>query len=495
VGPAVNISGVASFGTSTSSPTARDADVYQVADTLSWQVGEHLLKGGADAIWNRVTIVFPGAMQGAYTFASLSAFLAGRYINFQQAFGQSSEFQSNPNLGLFVQDEWRVRRDITVNAGLRYDRQWLAGPVHSAAGDVSPRIGVAWAPGSRRFVVRAAGGLFYDRIPLRAMSNALQRDGVHYQVAVLSFGEPRAPVFPAVLEGFPAGVLTAVTTIDPGVRDARTAQATLQLEREVGTRSTVALSYTHLDGARILMSRNINAPTLTAAQASALGVPNLGRPNPEFGNISRYESIGESRYDGVTASWTLRASRWGQVRVAYTLSKALDDAGNFFFSAPQDNADVRADWGLSDNDQRHRLVVSGSHGPYAASRDGVIRRVIGGWQLSYVFAYASALPFNIQTGNDRNNDTTVNDRPAGVGRNTGRGFDSASLDLRVSRRFRLGGRAALEASVDGFNVLNRTNLQIPNNVIGTGLVPLPAFGQATAAGDPRQLQFGLRVSY
>jgi hypothetical protein len=71
------------------------------------------------------------------------------------------------------------------------------------------------------------------------------------------------------------------------------------------------------------------------------------------------------------------------------------------------------------------------------------------------------------TGADRNNDTNVNDRPAGVGRNTGRGFDYASLDLRLSRRFALGERANLETIVEGFNVLNRANLQLPNNTFGT----------------------------
>lgn len=257
----------------------------------------------------------------------------------------------------------------------------------------------------------------------------------------------------------------------------------------------MAVTYTHLAGRRILMSRNINAPTLGAAQAAALGIPNLGRPNPAFGNVGRYEGIGESRYDGLTASLTWRSSRWGQVRAGYTLSKALDDSGNFFFSAPQDNADVHADWGLSDNHQRHRLVVSGTHATGSAVGSGAWRPILGGWQLAYIFSSSSALPFNVQTGTDRNGDTTVNDRPAGVARNTGRGFSDATLDVRLSRRFKAGRRVAIEVLADAFNVLNRANLQIPNNIIGVGPAPLPTFGQATAAGDPRQLQIGLRLTF
>jgi hypothetical protein len=122
-------------------------------------------------------------------------------------------------------------------------------------------------------------------------------------------------------------------------------------------------------------------------------------------------------------------------------------------------------------------------------------RALEGFELNYIFTYASRLPFNILLGSDRNNDTNFNDRPFGVGRNTGRGFDFASLDLRVSRRFNFTERLKLEALIEGFNVFNRANLQIPNNTFGTGLLPRTTFGLPTAASDPRQIQFGLRFSY
>jgi hypothetical protein len=98
-------------------------------------------------------------------------------------------------------------------------------------------------------------------------------------------------------------------------------------------------------------------------------------------------------------------------------------------------------------------------------------------------------------GNDRNFDTNNNDRPVGVGRNTGRGFDFASLDLRVSRKLRLTERVDLQLIAEGFNMLNRANFGIPNNTFGSGATPLPAFGRPTAAFDPRQFQFGVKVSF
>jgi hypothetical protein len=105
------------------------------------------------------------------------------------------------------------------------------------------------------------------------------------------------------------------------------------------------------------------------------------------------------------------------------------------------------------------------------------------------------LPFNILFGSDRNFDTNNNDRPVGVARNTGRGFDYASLDLRLSCRFHLTERLGLEASAEGFNLFNRANYSVPNNTFGPGATPLRSFGQPTQAFDARQFQFGLKFSF
>jgi hypothetical protein len=483
IGPAVNIAGTASFGTATFSPTARDLDVYEISDSLTAQRGNHLLKVGANVLHERLDIVFPGAAQGVYSFESLANFLAGRYINYQQAFGEARQLQSNTNAGVFVQDEWRPGASLTVNAGLRYDVQLIEDPVRTDTNNISPRVGVAFAPGNGQTVLRASGGIYYDRIPLRAVSNALQRDGVKYRVALVTFGQPGAPVFPSVLADFPAGILTNVTSIDRDIQNGAGRQFNVQLERQFGPRLSANVGYLHLTGRQIIMSRNTNVPTLSAAEATARGIPNLGRPDHTVANRATFQSIGQSAYNALTVSARASRGRAGSHRLSYTLSRALDDAGNAFFSAPQDNFNVHDDWGRSDNDQRHRLVLSGS------------APVAWGVEVAYLYSYASAPPFNIQTGDDRNNDTNANDRPAGVGRNTGEGFDAATLDLRVSRRFTLHAAHRLELMLEGFNVFNRTNFLIPNNTIGTSAVPAPAFGRPTAADDPRQLQLGLRWTF
>lgn len=493
IGPAVGISGVANFGTATSSPLVRDINLFEAVDNISTQRGSHSPKAGVDFLYDRVNIVFPGALQGVYAFTSLNNFLSGNYSTFQQAFGAPSQFQSNPNVGFFAQDEWRVRSNFTVNAGLRYDLQFLHSPIQTDTNNVAPRLGFAYAPGDRKTVIRASFGIYYDRIPLRATSNALQRDGSKYVVVQLAPNQTGAPVFPNVLAAQPTTLLTKpnITRIDPNIEASYSEQANFQVERELPGDALISVGYLHLHALHIIASRNVNVPTVPASA----GIPNLGRPDPNWGNIGLFEGSGDSYYNGMVVSFNKRASRWGNLRVSYTLSKTTDDAGNFFFSTPQNNFNLRDDLGLSDNDQRHRLVLSGSiEAPRQANAAG-FRRALNGFQLSYIFTYASRLPFNVLLGSDRNFDTNNNDRPVGVGRNTGRGFDFASLDMRLSRRFRITERVSLDVLAEGFNLLNRANFGVPNNTFGSGTIPLATFGQPTAAFDPRQFQFGLKVSF
>ncbi|HYK22415.1 MAG TPA: TonB-dependent receptor, partial [Pyrinomonadaceae bacterium] len=255
-GPAVGISGVANFGTATVSPLARDINLFEAVDNISTVRGAHSLKFGGDVLYNRVNILFPGAVQGVYTFTSLNNFMAGNYLSYQQAFGAPSQAQSNPNAGLFAQDEWRVRPDLTLNAGLRYDLQFLPEPIKTDTNNIAPRVGIVYAPGDHKTVVRASFGLYYDRIPLRATSNALQRDGSKYLVVQLSPTQPGAPVFPNVLAVQPATLPTKpnITRIDPNIEASYSEQANLQIERELPGNAVVSVGYLHLRALHVILS-------------------------------------------------------------------------------------------------------------------------------------------------------------------------------------------------------------------------------------------------
>jgi outer membrane receptor protein involved in Fe transport len=156
IGPAVSISGVASFGTLSGSPTARLNRLGEAADNLSYQAGDHAIRIGADFLYNDDTITYPRSNRGSYSFSSLANFLAGIYNSsgFTQTFSNSVVAQTNPNIGFYAQDEWKLHPRLTLNLGLRYDLQFLKTLV-TDTNNVSPRGGFAWTPfASRKTVIR-----------------------------------------------------------------------------------------------------------------------------------------------------------------------------------------------------------------------------------------------------------------------------------------------------------------------------------------------------
>ncbi len=300
-------------------------------------------------------------MRGSYTFSSLATFLTGAYNNagFSQTFGISELRQTNPNLGLYVQDEWKLSSSVTLNAGLRYDLQWLES-ITTDDNNLSPRAGVAWTPSdSRRTIVRASAGLFYDRVPLRALANALMSAGNTTDVTALrqyavslSPTQAGAPVFPEILgAAVPLVTLPNLTTMDRDLQNASSIQSSAEIEHQLGERSTIGAGYQYLKGRDLLISVNQNVPACVAS-----GNNNGCRPNSAYANNNRYSSVGDSNYHGLHVSLSQRTTRFGQYRVSYTLSKSMNNVGEAFFSSPIDPTDLSKDWGRSDNDQRHRLV-------------------------------------------------------------------------------------------------------------------------------------------
>ncbi len=408
IGPAVSISGIASFGTLSGSPTARFNNLYEVVDNLSHRAGAHALRAGVDFLYNDTTITFPRSIRGAYTFSSLANFLSGTYNNagFTQTFGNSQVAQTNPNIGFYAQDEWKVSSRLTLNIGARYDLQFLK-TIATDTNNVSPRAGFAWSPfASRRTIVRGSFGLFYDRVPLRALANALLSSNnttaitATSQLSVsLSPTQTGAPVFPNILPGIlvnnvlPAGVLVNFTTMNPHMQNAYSEQGSLEIEQQIGNRGTLSVGYQHLRGLHLIISVNQNVPTCVAA-----GTNNGCRPNPNYANNSQYSSLADSHYDGLHVSFVQRPVKWGSFRVSYTWSKSLDNVGEFFFSSPIDLFNIWQDYGRSDDDQRHRVVVDGaihtSRGPALTAWE----RISHGFQLSSLLQYYSALPLNITSG-------------------------------------------------------------------------------------------------
>jgi hypothetical protein len=506
VGPAVSIAGVAAFGTLSGSPTGRANKLYELVDNFSYQARGHAIRAGFDFLYNDDDITFPRTFRGSYAFSSLANFLSGTYNNsgFTQTFANSVVAQTNPNIGFYAQDEWKPLPSLTFNVGLRYDLEFLKS-IATDTNNVSPRAGFAWSPfASRSTVIRGSFGLFYDRVPLRALANALLSAGNTTNVSDLSQisislspNQAGAPVFPNILSSLtlPPGVLFNFSTMDPQMQNAYSQQGSFEIERQLPGNSAVTVGYQHVRGLHLIVSVNQNVPACVAA-----GTNNGCRPNPNFGNDSQYSSQADSHYDGLHVSFVQRPVKWGNYRISYTYSKALDNVGEFFFSSPINNFNIWQDYGRSDDDQRNRLVFDGSiHTPQGKGATAW-QRFHHGFRLSTMLQYYSPLPFNITTGSTTIQGTTARPAIDGVfiNRNAGSGFDFLNLSARLSRSFSLGERVRLEAMAEAFNVLNHVNGVTLNGTFGTGAYPAnpsPTFRQITAVGDPRTFQLALRFSF
>jgi hypothetical protein len=516
IGPAVSIAGVASFGTLSTSPIRRLNKMYQVVNTLSHQAGAHALRAGVDVVLNDDTITYPRSFRGNYSFSSMANFLTGNYSGFTQTFGDPVVSQTNPNIGMYAQDEWRAGSTLTLNVGLRYDLQLLE-PIDTDTNNVSPRVGFAWSPtATQNLIVRGSAGLFFDRVPLRPVANAILSAGnttetgnLHQpSVSGLIPTQAGAPIFPNIL---PAQILTTTlvdfTTMDRNLQNAYSKQASVEVERVLAAGLTTSVGYQYLHGSNLLMSVNQNVPTCVA-----VGTNNGCRPQSAYRNNSQYSSVAKSTYHGLHFSLVQRPSDWASLRVGYTLSKSMNNVGEAFFSSPVDPTDIMRDWGRSDDDQRHRVVINGTVSTPTVPATTMWERITHGFQVSSFLQYYSALPFNITSGVPNLQGTTS--RPLAHGataspnfdvravelipRNTGTGSDFFSLSLRVSRAFRISGDVKVEGLAEVFNLTDRVNTLTRNPNFGPGSYPtnpVPTFNQITAVGDPRTVQIGARVTF
>jgi hypothetical protein len=365
-------------------------------------------------------------------------------------------------------------------------------------------------------VIRGSAGVFFDRVPLRAAANAILSAGnttdltrLHQPtVSGLIPTQAGAPIFPDIL---PAHILTTTlvdfTTMDKGLQNAYSSQASVEVERVIAGGLTATVGYQYLRGHDILMSVNQNVPTCVAA-----GTNNGCRPNSTYRNNSRYSSVAESVYHGLHLSVIQRPTAWASVRVGYTLSKSMNNVGEAFFSSPVDPTDIMRDWGRSDDDQRHRLVINGTVNTSLEPAATAWQYLNHGFQLSGFVQYYSSLPFNITSGVANLQGTAS--RPLADGatatpnfdvravtlipRNSGIGADFFSVNLRLSRAFPIGGSVKLEGLVEAFNLTDHVNVLTRNANFGPGSYPTspaPTFNQVTAVGEPRTFRFGLRLTF
>ncbi|MHB8525741.1 MAG: TonB-dependent receptor [Candidatus Acidiferrales bacterium] len=507
-------------------------------DAISWVHGAHTFKTGAHIMIDRIANFFPGNFSGQYTFNSLEAFgcnlngggascFTGGDANdtFVQAFAGAGTTgpTTSPNLSEysgFIQDEWRVRPNLTLNYGLRYDFDKIAQPptlnpdpqlaaagvvtnqIHNQRNEFGPRFGFAWTPlASNRLVVRGGYGIFYGRTPAITVGTAMSNNGLN--VSTLTFfpaSTPSIPAYPNNLCGAPTqspscAAPTGGTASPPIVfgfqknyQEPNVQQFSIGTEYEINPNTAISITYLHVKGTHLTRTIDINlqgpeipqqigiagtSTVLTYNQMPQQAGKPLGnpvRPFPNFSRIEEFQSNANSNYNGMTVQLTKRFAKNYQLTAGYTFGKVIDDAPDATSVVPfsfddskmvSDPLNIRADKGPGINDQRHRFVLSGVWNlNYASGMSSALARgILGGWELSGIFTAESGQPYSGLLGFDLNGDSNRStDRTPGLGRNTFYTPKFISLDPRVTRNVNITERYKLQFIAEAFNAFNRANI-------------------------------------
>ena len=445
---------------------------------------------------------------------ALQAYNLNLPIVYQQGFGPDTASGANIRTGFYGQDTWKIRRNLTLNYGLRYSINREPYGLNLDKNDFQPRAGFAYdIGGDGKTVIRGGAGIFSAYVNrlvsgvIRTLGNPnFPDDNINIVLATATSNLIPGANLPssfavyqrllAVTNGFTRTATAADLaffnivprensplevrfTGDPNYKTPESYQASLAIERDLGRGFSFEASYLYNRGIYLTRNRDIN-------QFKATGAPNANNPgggptfvrsfNPaissDFRNSFRfqdnqYESSANSFYNAGTFVLRKRFAQNFSILAHYTLSKTIDEVTDFNsdFSA-QNPLNLRADRGLSSFDQRHRVVLTGvfqtpKFGDSAASS------IFSNFVLAPVFNYGSGRPFNLLLGFDANNDgRSQSDRPGAVGRNTGKGESLYTFDMRLSRRLKFSERRYLELIAEGFNLFNRTNLQGINNSVG-----------------------------
>ena len=557
----ITLSGFSSLGHELNNPQHGTTNTFQIADTVTWTRGRHLVKAGFDSrftgqqafrdVLARGTLSFTGAFTGS----SLADLLLGLPTFTTSAKLDNPQRLRTEYYALFVQDSFRIRPDLTLFAGLRYelisppvdanDRATLydvqtqsllpvgTGGLPRAGHETdrnnwAPRLGMSWAlDQDSRTVVRSAYGIHYNQSAL-APSEGLYFNAPYFDFAayftspagLLTLNDPFPQMFPFPTPNSALGIQ----------RDLRTAymhEFNVNIQRQLGPTRVVELGYVGSRGRNLIAARDINQPPPSP-------VPLNLRPDPRFADITLIESRARSRFDSLQARFQQRYDFGCTMIVAYTLSKSMDDASSFFASAgdpnfPQDSRNPGAEWGRSNFDIRHRFSMSFSYGiPFGVGREGTLAALLGDWTVSGIVTMQSGRPFTAALLPEHDNSNTgrtslgfgANDRPnvvddprlntpgpnqwfdtgafmlppfgsfGNAGRNILEGPGYQNVNVALLKQIRISPRTRLQLRIEAFNLLNRTNFDLPDNFYGS-----PTFGQVLSAGSPRHVQLGARLMF
>jgi hypothetical protein len=551
----VPISSGGTFTSGTSQSASLQNRQYEVNDVLAATLGRHQLRFGADLIVARSggnSKEFGGPIYlGQFTYNTCTQTLAvcesqaylGNIANvrsYTQSYGNARYTVTDTLWSLFTQDDIRVRRDLTLNVGLRYEQQTFT---DSRLG-FAPRVGFAYnLRGEGKTVVRGGFGIYNSQIINNAAANwALTGPtGVfNYTASPGQIGFP-ASIGDAPLPAFPSGAVAPVrslyvrpgdsSNLDPylptntlvGYQDKLlnpySRQWTIGIERRLATDWVLGVDYVGSHTSRINRARDVNPPApfirtapgqIRSPQAAnctrpywiwwyqskglACNPAAATNPQPPYALIQSDVNDGYLNYNALDVNLSHRFSRGLSVLASYTWSHTLDNVDpDVPGQNPNDpNFTGRVEYGNAIFDQRHRFVLSG------------VWVAPGQVHFGGVMTLASGLPYNYVTGANNSGDGATTDRPVidgvVVGRNTGRGTPIYEVSPFLERPFALNGdRVRIVPRVEAFNVFNHVNFVGFSGTWGNGAAPGLGFGTPligiTSQLPARSLQFSLKVAF
>lgn len=493
---------------------------FEVQDTVQIHFDQHTMKTGFG--WQHVPS-FTNFMRytlGEWMFSDLNAFVAGRPAIYIQSFGPAATYMKTNFLSLYAQDEWRLRTNLTINYGVRWEYNQhpsdvtnfelpyavintetgrfdvtrngssYVGGFESQTGNLMPRLGVSWSPDGGSTVMRASAGRYYGLLQLSALTQGVMWSGD--QFADLNFTAAQAERLWRMLQDrtspiynngqlrvknsqkdLAMAIFGLKSTLQPAPsapKEPYTNQATLAIERQVTPWLAGSLSYTYSRGYDNVRNANLNLQASTFSPQGALLPSGTvaafdtwyaggARLDSRFDNINTYVQEGTIKYRGLAAGLT---ARWTglTLRANYTGNRTYDDAVT---------TNVLQQPAHQTNPNCGRLggdcewAVSNLSRKHQLVTSGTVTlpqqwHVLGrDWQVGTIVSLRSGAPVTVNAGFDFNNDVVLTDRPLGVPRNALWSHANYDVDLRLARTVRLGGRRSVELMFDMFNVFNTAN--------------------------------------
>ena len=480
------------FGKAYNQPQGRNENRMQVINNFSYTAGTHELKTGLDVSVIRAPTFFPRNRDGTFTFTTDRAFdpndLATYPTQFTQSIADPWVDLNEEIFAFFVQDSWRVKPTLTLNLGLRYDRETAFSTINGVADDTNnfaPRLGFVWDPfGDGRTAIRGGGGFYIDQMFLNPPLNVVLAQRAN-DITIINPGYPDPRTRGTIQSSTPS-----ISVASENMRTPEARSISLGVKRELLAGFAVSADGVYSRGYNQFNNRDLNPRDPVTGT----------RPNSNFLRITQYETEGRAWYKALLVSVERRGARGPAFGASYTLAKAVRDVEGFLFLA-QDQLNPAAERARASNDRRHQLVA---HFTW---------RLPGEVQIAGLFSARSGTPWNITTGRDNNLDTEQNDRPdlanpdgdptdrgtyfadftnrvGNLPRNFGTGPSFYTVDARVSKFVQLD-RIRLEGFVEAFNLTNHVNYGSPQ-----GNLRSASFGRSTGIqGQMRQVELGVRFDF